>query len=151
MLLQNRGIYDIVSTYFLVVIVVFVVLGLFYFNFLVTGQEAKIFEGIEPFEKANVVKGLLFESPECFGGAAAKEEVTNIAWQAACSQKLFSIDSPRIQWFKLEEPALYNCDHYSKEFSADDGGEEKCSKKFVFYFTLIDNARNCLGRFVFCF
>lgn len=145
--MNERGIYGILSTYFLAVVIVFLVLGLVYINFFVSSHESEVFEGIQPFEKANDVKELVFEGSECFGGAATREILADVNWQQACRDRIFEISEPGVKWFKLEELGIYDCAPSFVEF----GDSAKCKQTFVFFFTLIDGSKNCLGKFVFCF
>jgi len=131
-----------ITTFFLVVTVVFIIIGMVYFGAIASSQEGAAFKGVEVYEKANDIKqGIL----QCYGRLSLdKVKDKNLA--AACTARFMEGKNPPVRGFSIEALGLLSCEP-GKVTLGDMNG---CSQRFVYHTNVDENYSGCLGRIMVC-
>jgi len=146
--MNSTGIYSMLSSFFLAVILVFIVLTLVYINLIVVSHESTIFQGIKPFELASDVKNKIIEHTDCFGGKITSEKLGPAADLnlTVCSNKISELSQGQVAGFSVERMQHLDCNSLKKSA----GDFNNCSQKFIFFVNVGENYKNCLGKMVIC-
>ena len=140
--MNRRGIYSIITTFFLVATIIFVALGLVYINNITVSQEGMVFEGTEVYEKANDIKSDIMK---CYG-TLNSEKVSDADLAENCTQKFFEQENKQLNGFSIEVIDFLKCEPQL----AEKGSMGDCGQKFIYYLEVDQNFTSCLGRAVLC-
>jgi hypothetical protein len=144
--MNSTGIYSMLSSFFLVVILVFIVLTLVYINLLVVSHESTVFQGIKPFELASDVKNKIIELPQCFDGKIDSAKLAAAVDLNECGEKIKELSQGQVAGFSVERMQHLDCNSLKKSA----GDFNNCSQRFVFFVNVGENYKNCLGKMTIC-
>ena len=140
--MNNSGIYSMITTFFLVAAIVFIMIGLIYLGQMVTAQEGAAFEGTEVYKKANHISENILQ---CYG-KLTYEKISNKGTAESCTLQFMEGKTPDIKGFSIEVVDFLLCDHAGTTL----GDMENCKNRFVYYLGVDKNYVTCLGRMTVC-
>ena len=140
--MNNKGIYSIITTFFLVATMVLVAIGLLYFNYTTSAQEKAMFEGTEPFEKASDIKDSIMG---CYG-SMNMDKLLDANLAKRCGKKFMDANAPILKGFTLESLKFLSCEQKQTRIGTDND----CKQRFVYYINIDKNYSTCLGRITIC-
>ncbi|MDO8624979.1 MAG: hypothetical protein Q7R47_02765 [Candidatus Diapherotrites archaeon] len=144
-LLGNRGQYEILTTFFLVVTILVVVIGLLFVNSFVLAQESNVFDKAELLSTANDVKKNILD---CYG-PLTPEKIADKSIGENCLSKLTRNDQPRVRGMKFEELQFLSCPKRESEI----GENSACApqgERFVFLTTVNEGSLACVAQLELC-
>jgi len=145
--MKNRGIYSMLSAFFLTIVLVFVALGFVYLNLFVLSHESQIFEGTKPFELASDVKTKIIETDYCFNGRITEENLmldSNLFDD--CASRISELSDGQVSGFSVERLEHLDCG----QLQNGAGSMQDCTHKFVFFTNVERDYKKCLAKMVLC-
>jgi len=140
--MNNSGIYSMITTFFLVAAIVFIMIGLIYLGQMVTAQESAAFEGTEVYKKANHISENILQ---CYG-KLTYEKISDNTTAKSCTARFMEGKTPDIKGFSIEVLDFLLCD----QTGATLGDTQDCKNRFVYYLGVDKNYATCLGRMAVC-
>lgn len=147
--LNSAGIYSMLSAFFLVIVLVFIVIALAYLNLFVSSQESRVYRGTQPFELASDIKNKIIEAKYCFSGKITEDKLDpdkNIMDQNTCWNEISKASQEKIAGFSVERIAHLDC----LQLKQTAGSFDNCAQKFVFFSNVESDYKKCLGKIVVC-
>ncbi|MBS3061634.1 MAG: hypothetical protein J4215_03560 [Candidatus Diapherotrites archaeon] len=142
---QNKGIFEILSTFFLVITILVVVIGLLFVNAFVIGNENEVYRKLEVLDIANDVKKSV---AECFG-PITPAKMTDTALGERCLNAIKADGKNRLKGIKIEELEFLSCTARTAEF----GSATNCAPdgdRYVFLVRVEEGAMSCAARLELC-
>ena len=91
-----------VSSFFLTIVLVFIVLGLVYMNLFILSHESQVFEGTQPFEIGSDAKAKIIESDYCFAGKITGDDLLDTERFEECAKQIKLYSDDKILGFSVE-------------------------------------------------
>ncbi len=130
---NQKGLYSVVTTFMLVIIMIGVIMFLILFGVESTQRENEASQAIEDFKETATLKEAIVQ---CVGELST----ANLDSGAA-----YTCKPEKIKGFKIEKLKFFDCTYKKWEV----GRNNECSRKSSFYID-IKEEQICLGRIIIC-